>query len=58
MEVKRTCDHCRECRDKGAYLWCRLLKFEVMEDDYCSFGGDISEEDPWDDRMVKDREID
>lgn len=40
-ELKRICEECRECRDRGSYLWCRLLKMEVVEDDYCSFGGDI-----------------
>ena len=44
-EVKRVCVECRECRDRGVYLWCRLLKMEVAEDDYCSFGGDLPEED-------------
>lgn len=52
MEVKRTCDHCKHCRDRGGYYWCRQFKIEVFEDDYCSFGADIPEEDEWDDRKV------
>ena len=43
-EVERVCAECRECRDRGVYLWCRLLKMEVVEDDYCSFGGDLQPE--------------
>lgn len=56
----RTCDQCRECRDRGAYMWCRLLKLEVVEDDYCSFGGDIPEEDEWRDEsyeILKERKL-
>ena len=44
MEVKRTCDHCKHCRDRGGYYWCRQFKIEVFEDDYCSFGGDLQPE--------------
>ena len=59
-EVKRTCIECRFCKYKfGDWYNCKLFDMEVYEDDYCSFGLDKKDEDdPWDDRKVKDREID
>ncbi len=49
------CDYCRERRTKfgGVYLWCRELKREVVEDDYCSFGGDIPPEYEDEDRAYE-----
>lgn len=63
MEVKRTCENCRFCqivRKVNGITWmeCRQFRIEVVEDDYCSFGDDIPEDDPWDDRKVVHNETD
>ena len=64
MKEIRYCENCKYCKEikrkHFTYLECTQFNIEVVEDDYCSFGGDLPEEDPWRDEpyeLKKDERI-